>query len=268
MKKIDFAIVISACNCNPNGDPVNLKMPRQNREGFGQISDVCLKHKIRRQLSLSGDDCLLIGGEGESVKDRVMSASVLDDARSKKNDILFKETACAKWIDVRAFGQVFAFKAKDGNVSIGIRGPVSLGIAETIEEVNITEFCITKSMNNETDPNDPLKKDSTTIGTRYAIDRGVYVAYGSILPQLASLTGFDESDAVKVKNAIASMFESDASVMRPSGSMSCQLFWWTHNKKIYNSAVVHHLLRISPAKEWPYYTYTVDELPNLDLEII
>ncbi|HNQ97182.1 MAG TPA: type I CRISPR-associated protein Cas7, partial [Treponemataceae bacterium] len=49
-KKIDFAIIMGVKNANPNGDPLNGNRPRTDYEGLGEISDVCLKRKIRDRL--------------------------------------------------------------------------------------------------------------------------------------------------------------------------------------------------------------------------
>ena len=53
--KIDFAAVITVKNANPNGDPLNGNRPRTNYEGFGEISDVCIKRKIRNRLQDMGE---------------------------------------------------------------------------------------------------------------------------------------------------------------------------------------------------------------------
>jgi Cas7 group CRISPR-associated protein Csh2 len=44
--KIDFMLIISATNANPNGDPLNGNRPRENYDGYGEISDVCKKEKF------------------------------------------------------------------------------------------------------------------------------------------------------------------------------------------------------------------------------
>ena len=49
-KKIDFAIIMSIKNANPNGDPLNGNRPRTDYEGLGEMTDVCLKRKIRDRL--------------------------------------------------------------------------------------------------------------------------------------------------------------------------------------------------------------------------
>ena len=45
--KIDFAALISVTRANSNGDPLNGNRPRTDYNGFGEISDVCIKRKIR-----------------------------------------------------------------------------------------------------------------------------------------------------------------------------------------------------------------------------
>jgi CRISPR-associated protein Csd2 len=48
--KIDFAVIVSVNNANPNGDPLNGNRPRYNYDGYGEISDVAIKRKIRNRL--------------------------------------------------------------------------------------------------------------------------------------------------------------------------------------------------------------------------
>lgn len=127
---------------------------------------------------------------------------------------------CERWLDVRSFGQVFAFKkAKDTDeVSIGVRGPVSIQPAFSINPIAIDDVQITKSVNSET--TDSGKKSSDTMGMKYRVSgRAVYVTYGSISPQLAERTGFSAEDAEKIKEALVTLFENDESSARPSGSM-------------------------------------------------
>ena len=53
--KIDFAVVLSVTKANPNGDPLNGNRPRQNYDGYGEISDVAIKRKIRNRLQDMGE---------------------------------------------------------------------------------------------------------------------------------------------------------------------------------------------------------------------
>ena len=47
--KIDFAVVFSVRYANPNGDPLNGNRPRTTLDGYGEVSDVCIKRKIRNR---------------------------------------------------------------------------------------------------------------------------------------------------------------------------------------------------------------------------
>lgn len=275
--KIDFAVIIVAEHCNPNGDPNNGNMPRQGFDGFGEISDVCIKRKIRDRLQDGGEEILM--QKADEAKDGCHSAleriKQYDEFKKyqkgkDKNQKEFKRVACEKWIDVRSFGQIFMFKGEEG-ISSGIRGPVSVGAARTISVVNICIHDITKSLNLETNEKNPDLKGPDTMGRKYFIDKGVYVCYGSIFPQLAELTGFTTDDAEKIKTAIVNLLENDASAARPSGSMVAhRIYWWEHNSKSgqYNSAKVHHSLKIKEQDVYPYYSVEVEELAGINPEII
>ncbi len=144
--KIDFALIIGVNGANPNGDPLNGNRPRQTVDGLGEISDVCVKRKIRNRIQDLGVDIF--------VKSDDRSDDGFKSLRERANDVIkqfgkdrekFAEEACAKWYDVRAFGQLFAMKGdgKDG-LSVGIRGPVSIRPAFSVSPVNILEITQTK----------------------------------------------------------------------------------------------------------------------------
>jgi CRISPR-associated protein Csd2 len=253
--KIDFALIFSVKNANPNGDPLNGNRPRTNYDGFGEVSDVCLKRKIRDRLQESGEHIFVQSDEKKtdgmpSLKTRAES----DEHGLGKDAFNVKKTtpeetarlACEKWIDVRSFGQLFAFKtdAKDG-VSIPIRGPVSIQSAFSIEPVSITSTQITKSVSGE---GDGTKKSSDTMGMKHRVDKAVYVAFGGMTPQLAERTGFSNDDADTIKRVLPKLFEGDASSARPEGSMAVEkVIWWQHSNKSgqYSSAKVHRTLSVN-----------------------
>ncbi|MCI0184582.1 type I-C CRISPR-associated protein Cas7/Csd2 [Sulfoacidibacillus ferrooxidans] len=278
--KIDFAVVITVKNANPNGDPLNGNRPRQNYDGFGEISDVCIKRKIRNRLQDMGSNILVQSDEKRvdsyrSIKDRVDGNTKLQEfAKGKtQSNELFGKVACESWIDVRSFGQVFAFSGSD--VSIGIRGPVSIHTAVSLDTIDISSMQITKSVNSVTQK-DPNKKSSDTMGMKHRVDFGVYVLYGSINTQLAEKTGFTFEDAEKIKEALITLFENDASSARPDGSIEVnKVFWWEHNSKIgqFSSAKVHRSLKIklveglNVAKTFEDYVVSLDDLDGLHVQI-
>ena len=251
-KKIDFIGFITVERSNPNGDPLNGNQPRTDYGSYGEISDVCLKRKLRNRLQDIGEKILVQSNERaddgcDSIRSRVEANPAMDKPLKMKDKEqgrtrIFAEEACKAWIDVRAFGQVFALKEakKQGvdAVSVGVRGPVTLHTAVSLDPVTITGVQITKSVNNE--PGD--KKGSDTMGMKYRVDFGVYKFQGSINVQLAEKTGFSDEDAAKVKEALLTIFENDASSARPEGSMEMSRFYWIeHANKIgaVSSAKVH-----------------------------
>lgn len=258
-KKIDFALIMSVKNANPNGDPLNGNRPRTNYENCGEISDVCLKRKIRDRLQDAGYAVFVQSDEKKtdgmtSLKNRAeadepigLGKETFNPKKTSKEDTAKK--ACEKWFDVRAFGQVFAFgKSEDAaGVSIAIRGPVTIQSAFSKEPVSIMSTQITKSVSGE---GDGTKKSSDTMGMKHRIEgNAVYVTYGAITPQLAERTGFSDADAEIIKTLLPKLFEGDASSARPEGSMKVEkIIWWEHNSKAgqYSSAKVHGTVTVKP----------------------
>jgi CRISPR-associated protein Csd2 len=265
-KKIDFAVIIGVKNANPNGDPLNGNRPRVNYDGYGEISDVCIKRKIRNRL-MDGGEAILVQSDdyrndnSRSIKDRY--DTVMKVLLPKSKDGSEKAAAsCKTWFDVRAFGQVLAGVDSD-NASIAIRGPVSIQSAFSVEPVEITSMQITKSVNLVTDPKkDPSVKAGDTMGMKHRVDKGIYVTYGSINRQLAEKTGFSDDDAEKLKNAMTRLFENDESSARPAGSMEVlKVIWWTHADAVLPSAKVHKSLRVNADG-----TYALETLEGLAVE--
>lgn len=274
--KIDFALVFSVKNANPNGDPLNGNIPRTTLDGHGELSDVCLKRKIRNRLQDAGENIFVQSDDYR--KDDYRSLRSRAEAvlgKAMKNETELHKLANKTWIDVRSFGQVFAFKGGDAKgVSVGIRGPVTIQPAFSIDPINVTSLQITKSVSGE---GDGTKRGSDTMGMKHSVDFGMYATYGSINPQLAELTGFDDTDADKIKHALLHIFDNDASSARPEGSMEViKLFWWKHNSKSgqYSAAKVHRTLKITKkggvlqAKSADDYTITTDNLPDLTPEVL
>ena len=255
-KKIDFALIIGVKNANPNGDPLNGNRPRADFSGIGEMTDVCLKRKIRDRLQDSREAIFVQSDEKKTdgmanlanrAKDKEagLGADAFNPKKTNKDETAKK--ACEKWLDVRSFGQVFAFGKSDdaSGVSIAVRGPVTIQSAFSIEPVNITSTQITKSVSGE---GDGSNRGSDTMGMKHRVDSGIYVAYGAMSPQLAERTGFSDADAEKIKTVLTQLFEGDASSARPEGSMQVlKLIWWEHNCKSgqYSSAKVHGSLKVN-----------------------
>ena len=195
--KIDFALVLSIKNANPNGDPLNGNRPRTDYANHGEITDVCLKRKIRDRLLESGHPIFVQSDDrkmddAKSLRDRAEKA-----LGNKLGSDKTAELACKEWFDVRAFGQLFALKksekakkqkaadddegesGSDAAVSIGIRGPVTIQSAFSVAPIDITSTQITKSVSGE---GDGSKRGPDTMGMKHRVDSGVYVCFGSMNP--------------------------------------------------------------------------------------
>lgn len=273
--KIDFMVVVSVDKANPNGDPLNGNQPRQNYDGHGEMSDVCIKRKIRNRMQDLGNEIFVQSSDRsddgfDNLKDRAES---LMKTLGKDDNV--EEAVCKKWLDVRSFGQVFALKGKgkgDG-VSIGIRGPVSIHQAVSVSPVDIESLQITKSVNGEKAD----KKSSDTMGMKHFVQFGVYVIKGAINVQLAEKTGFSDEDAEILKECLRTLFVNDASAARPDGSMEVKnVIWWKHTCKDgqYSSAKVHRSVKIALKNEdaiptsFEDYQINIESLEGLEPEII
>ena len=271
--KIDFAVLVSVSNANPNGDPLNGNRPRTDYKGFGEISDVCIKRKIRNRMQDMGHPVFVQSDDRNddgciSLKERAKELKTI------KSQDEYAQAACQKWIDVRTFGQVFAFN-DFACKSVGVRGPVSIHQAVSVEPVDAYSIQITKSVSS--DRKNESERGSDTMGMKHFVRFGLYQVKGSINVQLAEKTGFTQEDAETVKEALRTLFVNDASAARPDGSMEVvRVYWWKHNCKDgqYSSAKVHRLLKVQPKANADApasaddYDIMLDELPGLACEVI
>ena len=272
--KIDFVALVSVNKANGNGDPLTGNRPRVDYNGLGEISDVCIKRKLRNRMQDLGNRIFVQSADKSD--DGFASLSERAGAMMKgiKDSNVYAQKACETWLDVRSFGQVFAFKsAEKSGVSVGVRGPVSIHQAVSVSPVEVESMQITKSVNGE--PGE--KKSSDTMGMKHFVRFGLYVLKGSVNVQLAEKTGFSQEDAEVLKECLRTLFVNDASSARPEGSMEVvKLFWWQHNCKDgqYSSAKVHRSIHVTPRvldrlpASVEDYEITVDELPGLTPEII
>lgn len=302
--KIDFVAFISATRANTNGDPLNGNRPRTDYDGFGEISDVCIKRKIRNRMQDNGEMVFVQSDDrctdgystlkaraekeiGTIAKDKKKSKSGKEETSDTGITAdQFYKIACQKYLDVRAFGQVFAFSSKkagkeegedskDESVSVGVRGPVSIHQAVSVSPVDVVSLQITKSVSG--DKKDGQSRGSDTMGMKHFVKYGLYKIKGSINVQLAEKTGFSYEDAATIKECMRTLFINDASSARPEGSMEVvRLYWFEHNCRDgqYSTAKVHRCVNahLKNSNAIPTcaddYEITMDELPGLKVEVI
>ena len=251
--KIDFAVLVSVTMANPNGDPLDGNRPRTSYSGYGEISDVCIKRKLRNRMQDMGQRIFVQSDDRsddgcKSLRER--ANAVLGKTKDRDE---YARIACETWM--------------------GVRGPVSIHQAVSLSPVEVKSLQITKSVNGE--PGE--KRSSDTMGSKHIVRFGLYLVKGSINVQLAQKTGFTNEDAGIVRECLRTLFENDASSARPDGSMEvCRLYWWEHNCPCgqYSSAKVHRSLHVAlktgveQPDSFEDYDVTLDTLPGLACEII
>ena len=270
--------LVSVTRANSNGDPQNGNRPRTDLNGFGEISDVCIKRKIRNRMQDLGKP-IFVQSE-DRCSDGCGSLSERASAAMKgiKDREEYARRACETWLDVRTFGQVFAFKGKDDakGLSCGVRGPVSVHQASSLSPVEIESLQITKSVSGKKEEKGE-NRASDTMGMKHFVRFGLYEIKGSVNVQLAEKTGFTQEDAAVLKECLRTLFVNDVSSARPDGSMEVvKVFWWEHNCKDgqYSSARVHRSVKVAlrDAGTIPTaaddYVISLEALPGLEPEVI
>lgn len=270
--RYDFVILYDVENGNPNGDPDAGNMPRTDPEtGFGVVTDVCLKRKIRNYVEtvkegeagydiyvkertpLNRSDLVagqIVGCEDElrqiQEKGKAEVKSVVAQLKSKDPDIDIKlrDAMCRTFFDVRTFGAVMTTFVKGSLNSGQVRGPVQLGFSRSIEpivprEVTITRVAITKE-------SDAVNKE-TEMGNKHIIPYALYRCEGYVSANLArKTTGFSEADLELLWEAILNMFEHDRSAAR--GNMAVRkLIIFQHDSELGN-APAHKLFDLVQVK--------------------
>lgn len=240
--RYEFIVLFDVENGNPNGDPDAGNLPRIDPEsGYGLVTDVCLKRKIRNYVETRMED---EAGFGIYIKEGVPlnrsdntaidGLEIKDDLNSYKKshpdiDMKIRDFMCSKFFDIRAFGGVMTTFVK-AKLNCGqIRGPVQLGFARSIDPIISQEISITRvAITTEKDAEDK----HTEMGRKSIVPYALYRAEGYISANLArKVTGFSEEDLELLWEAIINMFEIDHSAAR--GKMSVrELIVFKHSKEL------------------------------------
>ena len=277
--RYEFVVLFDVENGNPNGDPDAGNMPRVDPEtGYGLVTDVCLKRKIRNYVETAKEDetgyrIYIKDGVPLNTSDKEACAYVgvapekLKDVKKEEKKVLdenIRDFMCSNFYDIRTFGAVMTTFVK-GALNCGqVRGPVQLGFARSVDpilpqEVTITRVAITTEADAE-------KKD-TEMGRKYIVPYGLYRAEGYVSANLArKTTGFSQEDLDLLWTAILNMFENDHSAAR--GKMAVrELIIFRHDSELgcapsYKLFEAVHVARkegVEIPRRYQDYTVTVSE---------
>ncbi len=237
--RYEFVMLFDCENGNPNGDPDAGNMPRTDPEtGFGIVTDVCLKRKIRNFVELykegeEGYNILIKADKSLNSKfaEAYDAENLAKNQKGKDMDAVkqAQQYMCRNYYDVRTFGAVMS----TGNDPCGIvRGPVQLNFARSIDPVYPQDITITRQAKTT---EDRQNAGSTEMGKKSVISYGLYRAEGYISAlQAQKVTGFHEDDLELLWTSIVNMFENDHSAAR--GKMCLRkLFVFKHDSALGNA---------------------------------
>lgn len=279
--RYDFVILFDVENGNPNGDPDAGNMPRVDPEtGYGLVTDVCLKRKIRNYVETAKEDTPgyriyirdqvpLQRNDAEALAylgvDKDLKAAKKDDPTL---DQKIQDFMCQNFYDIRTFGAVMTTFVK-GALNCGqVRGPVQLSFARSIDPIMPQEITITRvAITTETD----AEKKGTEMGRKYIVPYALYRAEGFVSANLArKVTGFSEDDLQLLWQAILNMFENDHSAARGMIAVR-ELIIFKHDSELGNSPAhklfdAIHVARAEgvtiPRKYSDYNVWVDDNLPD------
>lgn len=242
--RFEFLFYVECIEGNPNGDPDMGNAPRMDPQDMhGYITDVAIKRRIRNyiQSAYEGKDGMNIFVQNATNLNRHIAEAReeagLDFGAKTKSDIYkARQTACAKFYDVRTFGAVMSTGPNAGQV----RGPVQLTFARSLDPILPLDISITRMATaaevksaqssaeylaaEEKTPEDKLR----TMGRKQFISYGLYEARGFISANLARETGFSEEDLHALFEAILNMYEHDRSASKGQMSMISPLVIFRH----------------------------------------
>jgi len=202
----------------------------------------------------------------KGVKARKPTATETDAGRSGM---------CSRYFDVRTFGAVMSLKSAPNCGQV--RGPIQLTFARSVDPVVTFEHSITRMAVATEAEAEKQSGDNRTMGRKYTIPYGLYVAHGFVSAHLAAQTGFSDDDLELFWKALADMFEHDRSAAR--GLMSARgLYVFEHDSALGN-APAHALFEkvivtrapgteSKPPRSFGDYTVEVQEPLPLGVRLI
>ncbi|MEO8671927.1 MAG: type I-C CRISPR-associated protein Cas7/Csd2 [Tahibacter sp.] len=275
--RYDFVLVFDVQDGNPNGDPDAGNLPRLDAEsGHGLVTDVCLKRKVRNYVGLAKGEQppfeiyvkekAVLNKQHERAYIAIGAEDMLkgDDKKRKGGDKVDKarDWMCQNFFDVRAFGAVMSTGINCGQV----RGPIQLTFARSVDPIVQLEHSITRMAVATEAEAEKQGGDNRTMGRKFTVPYGIYVAHGFVSAPLAQQTGFSEADLALLWEALINLFEHDRSAAR--GQMATRgLYVFEHSSRLGNAPAHALFERITvnrrdgstgPARAFADYAVHVD----------
>ena len=277
--RYDFVLAFDVKDGNPNGDPDAGNLPRVDPEtGRGLVTDVCIKRKIRNYVGLRHGEqppyeiyikekAVLNNQNARAYEGIGASDQLQGDKKRKGGDKVdeARDWMCRNFYDIRTFGAVMSTGVNCGQV----RGPVQLTFARSVDPVIASEHSITRMAVATEAEAEKQEGGNRTMGRKFTIPYGLYVAHGFISAHLADQTGFGEKDLELFFEALNNMFEHDRSAAR--GEMATRgLYIFKHDSKLGNAHAhnLFSLIQYSLKKNVPVprdfsdYSVSMEKIPS------
>ncbi|MGG7054002.1 type I-C CRISPR-associated protein Cas7/Csd2 [Nitrosomonas sp. ANs5] len=254
--RYDFVLLFDVKDGNPNGDPDAGNLPRVDAEtGRGLVTDVSLKRKVRNFIGTVKNEeppfeiyikeKAILNNQNKRAYIGIGKAELLEgnDKKRKGGDAVdeARQWMCRNYYDVRTFGAVMSMGINCGQV----RGPVQLTFARSIDPIVAQEHSITRMAVATEAEAEKQSGDNRTMGRKFTVPYGLYVAHGFVSSFLAKQTGFDETDLELLWQSLANMFEHDRSAAR--GEMATRgLYVFKHDSELGNAPAYSLFERIQP----------------------
>ena len=280
--RYDFIYLFDVKDGNPNGDPDAGNLPRIDPEtGHGLVTDVCLKRKVRNFIQMVKADAQDkdAAGDAQGFDVYVREKAILNnqhlraykkldiDPKKAKQDERDKtrEWMCKNFYDIRAFGAVMTTEINCGQV----RGPIQFAFGRSIDPVVTSEHAVTRCAVTTEKEAEKQSGDNRTMGRKFTVPYGLYMAHGFINPFLAKQTGFTDDDLTLFWDALKNMFEHDRSAAR--GLMSAQkLIVFQHDtalgnapaNKLFDLVSVKRKDGVDVARDFADYEVSIGKVPD------
>jgi len=253
--RYDFVLLFDVQDGNPNGDPDAGNLPRVDAEtGKGLVTDVCLKRKVRNYVGLKHSEQppfeiyvkekAVLNKQHERAYIGIGAEDALKNDKKRKGGDKVGEARdwmCANFFDVRTFGAVMSTGVNCGQV----RGPVQMTFARSVDPIVTLEHSITRMAVATEAEAEKQDGDNRTMGRKFTVPYGLYVAHGFVSAPLAGQTGFSEEDLALLWESLKNMFEHDRSAAR--GMMATRkLVVFKHDSNMGNAPAHELFERVQP----------------------
>lgn len=257
--RYDFVLLFDVKDGNPNGDPDAGNLPRVDAEtGRGLVTDVSLKRKIRNYVGLVKSEQppyeiyikekAVLNNQNKRAYIGIDKAELLEgDSKKRKGGDAVDEARqwmCRNFYDVRTFGAVMSTGINCGQV----RGSVQMTFARSVDPIVPQEHAITRMAVATEAEAEKQAGDNRTMGRKFTVPYGLYVAHGFVSSFLAKQTGFDKNDLELLWQALVQMFDHDRSAAR--GEMATRgLYIFQHDSELGNAPAYSLFERIQPKRK-------------------